>query len=164
MDRSTASAAAIPFLAELAADPYMHARDLLLDVVGRMATSEDGTDATVRAVRAALDAEVPRLLPLLADDDPAVRESAAYALGQCRDRADRIVPRLWDQWMVEDVAEVRASLLAAAGRLDPAGSAGWLDDALASWRTSRFDLPSQIAGSGGCRRQPGSVGSAGDEG
>jgi HEAT repeat protein len=125
-----ASVAVVPFVAELAATPTVHHRFLLVALLGGMADPRKAHGSEIPAVRAALTAQVPRLLPLLADRDPKVRETAAYTLAQCPDPAGAVVARLRERWAVEDVPLVRASLLGAGGRLDPAGCADWLAAAL----------------------------------
>jgi HEAT repeats len=121
-----ASVAVVPFVAELAAAPTVHHRFLLVDLLGGMADPNQADGAEAAAVAAAVTAQVPRLLPLLSDPDPKVRETAAYALAQCPDMAGPVVARLRARWAVEDVPLVRASLLAAGGRLDPIGCGDWL--------------------------------------
>jgi HEAT repeat len=125
-----ASVAVVPFVAELAVSPAVHHRHLLMYLLGGMADPGEANGPDVAAVGSALAAQVPRLLPLLADPDPQVREAAAYTLAQCPEMAGLVVARLRERWAVEDVALVRASLLAAGGRLDPAGCGQWLSEAL----------------------------------
>src|SRR5262245_19665645 len=125
-----ASVAAVPFVAELALSPVVHHRFLLVYLLGGIADPREAHGAAVAAVRAAATAQVPRLLPLLADPDPRVRETAVYTLAQCPDTAAPVLARLWERWAVEDVPLVRAALLAAGGRLDPTGRADWLSEAL----------------------------------
>lgn len=129
----TASVAVVPFVAELAVAPAVHGRSVLVYLLGIMADpreAEGAEGAEVDAVGDALTALVPRLLPLLSDTDPKVRERVAYTLAQCPDTAGPVVARLRERWAVEEVPLVRASLLAAGGRLDPAGSEAWLLEAL----------------------------------
>jgi hypothetical protein len=148
-----ASVAVVPFVAELAVSPAVHHRYLLVYLLGGMADPREAHGAEGGAVRAGLIAQVPRLLLLLTDPDPRVRETAAYTLAQCPEMAGLVVARLRERWAVEDVPLVRASLLAAGGRLDPAECADWLSEALASafhegrvallvrWRWSVGDWP-----------------------
>lgn len=126
----SATVAAVPFIAELAVAPEVHHRSTLVTLLGAMADPAEAYGTEVDAVRAAVTAQVPRLLPLLADPDPRVRESAAYALAQCPEMAGPVVAELRRRWAVEDAALVRASLLAALGRLDSRGSEGLLSAAL----------------------------------
>jgi HEAT repeat protein len=120
----------VPFVAELAVSPAVHHRFLLVYQLGGMADPREAYGPDVAAVRAALTAQVPRLLPLLADPDPRVRETAAYTLAQCPDMAGPVLARLRERWAAEEVPLVRASLLAAGGRMDPAGCVDWLSEAL----------------------------------
>jgi HEAT repeat protein len=126
----SASVAVVPFVAELAVTPGVHHRRQLVAMLGGMADPDDAYGVEVAAVRAAVAAEVPRLLPLLADPDPAVRETTAYALARCPEMAGPVMAAVRERWTVEDVPLVRASLLAAGGRLDPAGSVARLAEAL----------------------------------
>lgn len=126
----SAAVAALPFIAELAVAPKVHHRSLLVYLLGAMADPAEAYGTKVAAVRAAVTAEVPRLLPLLADPDPGVRETAAYTLAHCPDMAGPTVAELRQRWAVEDVPLVRASLLAALGHLDPTGCAGLLSAAV----------------------------------
>jgi hypothetical protein len=126
----SASVAAVPFIAELAVAPKVHHRSLLVYLLGAMADPAEAYGTEVAEVRAAVTAEVPRLLPLLADPDPEVRENAAYLLAHCPDMAEPVVADLRDRLAIEDVPLVRASLLAALGHLDPTGCAGLLSAAV----------------------------------
>lgn len=126
----SATVAAVPFIAELAVAPKVHHRRLLVHLLGAMADPAEAYSTEAAAVRAAVTAEAPRLLPLLADPDPGVRENAAYLLAQCPDMAEPVAAELRERWAVEDVPLVRASLLAALGHLDPTGCAGLLPAAL----------------------------------
>ena len=126
----SASLAAVPFIAELAVAPKVHHRSLLVYLLGAMADPAEAYGTEVAEVRAAVTAEVPRLLPLLADPDPEVRENAAYLLAHCPDMAEPVVADLRDRLAIEDVPLVRASLLAALGQLDPTGCAGLLSAAV----------------------------------
>jgi len=125
-----ASVAVVPFVAELAVTSAVHHRHLLVYLLGGIADPGEAHGPDVAAVGSALAAQVPGLLALLADPDPQVREAAAYTLAQCPEMAGLVVARLRERWAVEDVALVRASLLAAGGRLDPAGCGQWLAEAL----------------------------------
>jgi hypothetical protein len=125
-----ASVAVVPFVAELAVAPAVHHRSLLVDLLGGMADPGEASGAELASVRAAVTAQVPRLLPLLADPDPKVRETVAYTLARCPDATGPVVAGLRERWAVEDVPLVRASLVAAGGRLDPTGCGEWLTEAL----------------------------------
>jgi HEAT repeats len=125
----SATVAAVPFIAELAVAPEVHHRSTLVALLGAMADPAEAYGTEVGGVRAAVTAQVPRL-PLLADPDPRVRESAAYALAQCPEMAGPVVAELRRRWEVENASLVRASLLAALGRLEATGSAGLLSAAL----------------------------------
>ena len=126
-----ASAAVVPFVTELVLAPGTHHRTLLLALVGGMADPRQADGGPeLAAVRAALDLQAPRLLPLLEDPDPEVRGAAAYAVGQSPGTAGPALARLRQRWAVEREPMARASLLLAAARLDPAGSQDWLLRAL----------------------------------
>jgi hypothetical protein len=94
----SASVAVVPFVAELAATPAVHHRSLLVSLLGAMADPHQAFGVEPAAVRAAVTAQVPRLLPLLSDPDPLVREAVAWTLARCR----AWPPRSWrgyvDAW------------------------------------------------------------------
>jgi hypothetical protein len=102
-----ASVAVVPFVAELAVAPAVHHRSLLVDLLGGMADPGEASGAELASVRAAVTAQVPRLLPLLADPDPKVRETVAYTLARCPDATGPVVAGLRERWAVEDVPLVR---------------------------------------------------------
>jgi hypothetical protein len=66
-------------------------------------------------VQAAVAAQARDLESLLADPDPTVRASAAYAVAQAGGATDP----LWTRWAAEDDPAARASVLLALARRDP---------------------------------------------
>jgi hypothetical protein len=125
-----ASVAAVPFVAELAAARAVHRRSTLLYLLGAMADPHDANGVEAAAVRDAVTAQVPRLLPRLADPDAGVRETAAFTLARCPEAGAPVLARLRERLEVEDGPLARASLLAAGARLDAAGWADLLSAAL----------------------------------
>jgi hypothetical protein len=123
----TATPAVLPFLLEIVANPDAHHRAELAGLLGTAA--EGDHDGTIHAV---LRQHTGHLLALLADDDDDVREMAAYALGHLDG-----VPATHLRWDVEEVPRVRASILVAAYRRDPALVEDWLTPALAESREVR---------------------------
>jgi hypothetical protein len=93
-----ASVAVVPFVAELALTPAVHNRDLLVYLLGGMADPRQADGPEVAAVGSALIAQVARLLPLVADSDPKVRECAASTLAQCPEMAGLVEARLRERW------------------------------------------------------------------
>lgn len=130
----TASVPAVAFLAELAVDRTVQPRTQLLWLLGTMADPDETYGPTAAEVHAAVGAQAPVLLPLLAEADPEVRQAAAYALGQCQGAAATITPRLLERWEVEDDPLVAAALLVAGGRLDAQGCGDWLTAGLGDAR------------------------------
>ncbi|MFJ4678025.1 hypothetical protein [Kitasatospora sp. NPDC088783] len=115
-----ASADAAPYLARIAASGRRSLDALRL--LGCLAESEDEYEVAPGAVRAAVAAQLPLLLPLLADQDAAVRQAAGWTVGHTRD-AGPALPAVRARLAVETEPVVRAELLTAYGRLDRAGAA-----------------------------------------
>lgn len=82
-----------------------------------MAESEDEHDMAPEAVRAAAAGQLPLLLPLLDDPDPAVRQAAAWTVSHTR-ATETALPLLLARWERECAAPVRAELLSGICRLD----------------------------------------------
>ncbi|MFF4696129.1 hypothetical protein [Streptomyces chattanoogensis] len=122
-----ASADVAPFLARIAASGHRAAEVLAL--LGGMAESEDEHGVAPGAVRAAVAAQLPLMLPLLSAADAEVRQAAAWAVSQTRD-SEAVLPALRGRWEVERRPLVRAELLGALSRLDPAGAAATAEAAL----------------------------------
>ncbi|GII57958.1 hypothetical protein Pth03_63470 [Planotetraspora thailandica] len=122
---------AVPFVARLAADPGTPRREGLVFLLGSIATTGDAAPQVLADVRTALARETRRLLPLLDDPDVKIRHVATYLLGNLPpESAAEVVPALRTRRRRERSSRVLAGLLAAAGRLDPPGSAAWLADEL----------------------------------
>ncbi len=120
-----ATAAAVPFLAELARlGPSC--RSEFCWMLGMMADPHHAYGSAFDTVRAAVAAQVGVFTALLADADPQVRAAAAYAVAQC---AAAVAP-LRERWAAEKEPYVHASLLLALGLRDPAGSARTLAGAV----------------------------------
>ncbi|WP_146616415.1 hypothetical protein [Kitasatospora sp. SolWspMP-SS2h] len=115
-----ASADAAPYLARIAASGRRSLDALRL--LGCLAESEDECEVAPGAVRAAVAAQLPLLLPLLADQDAAVRQAAGWTVGHTRD-AGPALPAVRARLAVETEPVVRAELLTSYGRLDRAGAA-----------------------------------------
>ncbi len=120
-----ATAAAVPFLAELA-QWGPSCRSEFCWMLGMMADPHHADGSAFDAVRAAVAAHAGVFTALLADADAQMRAAAAYAVAQC---AAPVAP-LWDRWEAEEEPCVRASLVLALGLRDPAGSARPLADAV----------------------------------
>jgi hypothetical protein len=103
-----ATAAAVPFLVELAARTGAPDRDVVLALVGCIARGQSyhavhapsrrervaRETAWVRAAHAAVRAEAATLVALLRDEDPGVRAAAAHALAALPEEAERSRPAL----------------------------------------------------------------------
>lgn len=120
-----ATAAAVPFLAELARRGPSR-RSELCWMLGMMADPHHAYGSAFNTVRAAVAAHADVFTALLADADAQVRAAAAYAVAQC---AVAVAP-LRKRWAAEKEPYVRASLLLALGLRDPAGCARTLAGAV----------------------------------
>jgi hypothetical protein len=115
-----ATPAVVPFLVELVDVVGPVLRGAVVEFLGDLAHTyalDPGEDLRVE-VRAAVTAEVDRLLPLLADDDPWLRYVAAYAVAGCPDRAADVLAAIGERWQEEADPRVRAGLVIAAAALD----------------------------------------------
>ncbi|WP_418958847.1 hypothetical protein [Streptomyces tritici] len=112
----TASAAALPHLARLALHGPGHRRELLW-LVGGIADGA-GSRAERAAVRRAMAETLPSLLPLVADDAPAVRQAMVWLIAAAGDVALPLMPLLRARLDEEKDAEVRADVVTALGLLD----------------------------------------------
>ncbi|MFE6505580.1 hypothetical protein [Kitasatospora sp. NPDC057738] len=117
----SASVDAVPYLARIAAAGIRTVDVLCL--LGGLAESEDEWEVPEGAVRAAVVAQLPLLMPLLADPDETVRLAAAWAVGHTRDGA-AAPSALGERWAAEQDPEVAAELLVALGRVDLSAAAG----------------------------------------
>ncbi|MCX5275460.1 hypothetical protein [Streptomyces virginiae] len=119
-----ATVAAVPFLARLAAAGVRRAS--LLGMLGAVAesTDEHGLDRE-GAARAAVVAQLPSLLPSLADAVPEVRQCAAWAVARCgRTAGPDTRAALRRRWESETDPVVRADVLTACVRVDPDAAEG----------------------------------------
>ncbi|MFD8023955.1 hypothetical protein ACFV6G_26470 [Streptomyces lavendulae] len=114
-----ASADAAPYLARIAASGRQTVDALRL--LGCLAESEDEHDVKPGAVRSAVTAQLPLLIPLLADGDAAVRQAAGWTIGHTRDTRTAL-PAIRARLAAETEPTVRAELLTAYSRLDRAGA------------------------------------------
>ncbi|MBP2328156.1 hypothetical protein JOF56_008541 [Kibdelosporangium banguiense] len=116
----SATAPVVPFLAELLTSVGDTLRASIIYLLGDLAHAyEIDPEEPERAeVRAAVTAEVDRLLPLLAHEDPWTRYVAAYALSGCPDRVADIQEGLRQRWATEPDPRVRAGLVMASADLD----------------------------------------------
>ncbi|MFF1421523.1 hypothetical protein [Streptomyces sp. NPDC058280] len=117
-----ASAAAVPYLAGLAAAGVL--ADELLVFLGGVAESEGVYDGTPPGdCQAAVVAQLPLILPLIDADDSGVRQAAVWAAA-CAGAAGPVLPVLLRRWEQEQDPVVRAELLAGIVRLDGAVTPG----------------------------------------
>ena len=144
------SAPVVPFLTELLVGAGTHHRGELAWLLGEMAAYNNQRTKHIAAVRAAVSAEVDRLLPLLGDADPEVRAGVAFALSQCPKRKKASLPALRARLAAEDDPQAKARVLAAAQWLDPKSdlAAGLLGEeqpvpvrAAAALAVARSELP-----------------------
>ncbi|QNS02810.1 HEAT repeat domain-containing protein [Streptomyces xanthii] len=123
----TATAAAVPFLARIAAAGH-RAGDVLA-LLGGMAESGDESGMEPGMVRAAVVAQLPLLIPMLDDDSAGVRKAAAWALSHTR-AAGEVRDALRARWEPESDPGVRAEVLSGIARLDPEAGAALAAGAL----------------------------------
>ncbi|MEE6257655.1 HEAT repeat domain-containing protein [Plantactinospora sonchi] len=115
----SATAPVVPFLGALLADPATTFPDGIAHLLGDMADIVDPDNPVLAALRAAVTAEVDRLLPLLTAAEPWTRLTAVFALGHCPGRAGDILPALHHRWAGEADPQVRGGLVISATALDP---------------------------------------------
>ncbi|MEU5974801.1 HEAT repeat domain-containing protein [Streptomyces sp. NPDC047315] len=130
-----ATAAAVPFLARLAAGG-VRTVDLLV-LLGAIAESTDECGVPQPgACRSAVAAQLPLVLPLCRAADEEVRRAAVWTAGRTGDASALAVLR--ERWAREAAAGVRAELLAALAHVDPAASTALALGALAA------DVPGEV--------------------
>jgi len=108
----------VPYLVALLADEAGHQRGPIAWLIGEMAAYNNPRTRYLGKVRAAVNLEVDRLLPLLGDADPRVRGGVAFVLSQCPKRKRDSVPALRARFDGEEDPQVRAVVLAAGQWLD----------------------------------------------
>lgn len=120
----SATAAAVPFLAVLAARAA-HGRHEIVWMLGMLADDRHAYGAEFARVRAAVSGQLASLVALLEDADPRVREAASYATAKAGVSAEP----LWRRWAAEDDPAVRASLALALGEVAPTAAEAVLGEA-----------------------------------
>lgn len=121
----------------IAAEPDEEKRDRIREIraewaAGRLMDSRASALLSYDAVRA----ELPGLLPLLDDPDPAVRTGTAYLSAWFPEEAATTLPLLLDRLRIEDSVTVTATALVAVGLLG--------DRTLAPRLSSRLDAPEPL--------------------
>lgn len=124
-----ATAPTVPYLGALLADPATVHPGGIVHLLGDMADIRDPGDPVLADLRAAVTAQVDRLLPLLTAPDPYTRQVTAFALAHCPGRAHDTLPALRARWTTEPEPPVRGSVVIAVVTLDP--DTDLLRDALA---------------------------------
>ncbi|MFI6509178.1 HEAT repeat domain-containing protein [Streptosporangium sp. NPDC050855] len=125
----TASAAATPFLVDLATDPDVTVRARIV-----MSLAENACEAELCGGRHLLDpawspawaAAVLELVRLLDDEDVEVRRATAYALAYAGPRADAVLPALLTRFPAETDPATRRNLVLTVARLTEYEPSGWL--------------------------------------
>lgn len=140
----------VRFLARIAASGVLASQ--ILPVLGIAADFdgdeyEEKQDPSIRGkTRAALAAEVPALVPLLADPDGDVRDTASWALPQSR-AAGVLVSPLRERWHAETVPAIAASVLRGLSLLAPEDTVPLAVEAL-----DREDSLVRLAGAHACAK------------
>lgn len=120
-----ASAYAVPFLLELALQPAVQDRDVILALLIGMAEGRPYAPGQLEAVHAALAAGYEQIIRLLDDPSAQLHAGATYLLGFIPTRAADSLPLLHERFeqATTDLVE-RTALVMAIGLLTPA--APWL--------------------------------------
>ncbi|GLW30467.1 hypothetical protein [Actinoplanes regularis] len=121
-----ATVAVVPFLIELATTPGVHRRDHLLHILGGLCDPEQVNGPARHEVRAAVAVHSGPLQAALADPDPQIRRSAAYAAAWS---GPHFTDALHHLWATETHPGVRANLLPGLAMLDPVAAEPLLDAA-----------------------------------
>ncbi|WP_153449695.1 hypothetical protein [Streptomyces smaragdinus] len=130
-----ATVEAVPFLARLAA-----AGCCTTSLLGMLAVAAEGSDDCCAAV----GAQLPLLLPLLEAPEAEVRRAAIWAVGRTEEAgAAEAVGR---RYRGEPDGSVRAELLSALIRLDPAGGTELIAEALDPGEPAELRLAAVLAG------------------
>ncbi|MFJ2872338.1 hypothetical protein [Streptomyces sp. NPDC087298] len=116
-----ATARAVPYLAQLAGAGY-RTEDLLVLLGGIAEGGADDGDGDEAACRAAVVGQLPLLLATVDAEDPGLRRAAVWAAAMTG-AAEKALPVLRLRGETETDPGVRAELLGALARLDPAGAA-----------------------------------------
>ncbi|MGV9940488.1 hypothetical protein [Streptomyces sp. NPDC003401] len=137
-----ATVEAVPFLARLAAAGHRGA-DLLV-LLGGIAESTDEYGVAPGACRAAVAGQLPFLLDLAGAGEAPVRQAAVWAAGHTAAPAEAW-PVLRRRWEEESDEVVRAELVTALVRLDPARGAPTALAALAPDGPARLRVTAVLA-------------------
>ncbi|MFI2364040.1 hypothetical protein [Promicromonospora sp. NPDC019610] len=113
------TAAAVPFIVDLAAGRAVHHRDALCFALGGFGDPNMSDGTALPAVRRALQAHSDSLLPLLADPESAVREAATYAVAHSGG-GEKAAAALAARRDVEDEPQVRAGIVLGLCAVRPA--------------------------------------------
>ncbi|WP_454315540.1 hypothetical protein [Streptomyces phaeoluteigriseus] len=137
-----ATVEAVPFLARLAAAGHRSA-DLLV-LLGGIAESTDEHGVAPGACRAAVAGQLPLVLGLTDAGEAEVRQAAVWAAGHTAAPAEAW-PVLLGRWEEESDDAVRAELVTALVRLDPARGAPTALSALAPDGSARLRVTAVLA-------------------
>lgn len=124
-----ATAAAVPFLVELAACLRDPVRVDVLETLVAAAVCESTEPDRPVGVRRALAEQVEPLLGLLGEADPWLRLSAATALGHCDPAAAVAGPALVELARTDPEPAVRCAAIASCAAVDPVAAGPLVDQA-----------------------------------
>lgn len=115
----SAAPAALPFLVDLAAGRAVHHRAAIVELIALFLSEAALVEPRLvdEAWPAAVEAELPRLMALLDDPDPAVRRAATWLLSRGGLPVQAVTAAIWRRWRVEDDRVTRWDLVAAFGAL-----------------------------------------------
>lgn len=124
-----ATAAAVPFLVELAADPEVPGRDVILVGAVNAAVCEGSELERPHGVRRRLAGQVDQLLGLLDDENALVRRMAVTALAHCDPPPAAAGAIMYDRLVGEVDPGTRTALIAASVTCDPTQGREWVREA-----------------------------------
>ncbi|MFF3688327.1 hypothetical protein [Streptomyces sp. NPDC002187] len=115
----SATAAAVPFLAQLA----LHGSGDRVRMLWLLGGAADGNGREYLQVRRAVAEVMPSLLGLAADGEDAVRKAMVWLISVCDDYALPLLPLLRARLDEENDPGIRADIVTALGLLDPSDDA-----------------------------------------
>ncbi|MFV5994001.1 hypothetical protein ACNPQM_16470 [Streptomyces sp. NPDC056231] len=138
-----ATAHAVPYLARLAEAGH-RTEDLLVLLGGIAEGGEDQGETDEASCRTAVVAQLPLILGWIADENPGLRQAAAWTAAMTG-ASGQVLPVLRRRWAEESDSLVRAELLGAIAHLDPAGSAAEATEAMRAGEPGEVRIAALLA-------------------